>query len=210
VITLKQAFESVAMMIGWFALVTQFFLAIDNRTAPVAETAIRYVSYFTVEANALATFGFTILLVVRRTALGRWFSSQSALTAITVYMTVVGLVYNIVLRSLWKPTGLAWVNDELLHSVLPLLCIAYWVLYASAKRRLLWKVLPSWMLYPIVYCIYTMIRGSKTGWYPYPFLDAGVLGYSTVLINIGGMIAVFAGLAALFVVAAKRIYQNGG
>jgi hypothetical protein len=66
------------------------------------------------------------------------------------------------------------------------------------------------MLYPLAYSIYTMIRGRMMGWYPYPFLDAGVLGYPTVLMNIGGMIVVFFGVAALFVVIAKRIYQSGG
>jgi hypothetical protein len=64
------------MMAGWFGLVAQFFLAIDNRTAPVGETMIRYVSYFTIEANGLATCGFTVLLLARRTDLGRWFSRQ--------------------------------------------------------------------------------------------------------------------------------------
>jgi hypothetical protein len=198
------------MMTGWFTLVAQFFLAIDNRTAPVGETAIRYISYFTIEANGLATLGFTVLLVARRTAVGRWFSRQSVVTAITIYMVVVGLIYNIILRSLWRPGGLQWVVDELLHSVLPVGCIFYWVLYAAPKRRLLWKTVPSLTVYPLVYCIYTMIRGEMTGWYPYPFLDAGVLGYPRVLIYIGGMMVVFIGVAALFVVIAKRIYQNGG
>jgi hypothetical protein len=55
-----------------------------------------------------------------------------------------------------------------------------------------------------------MIRGEMTGWYPYPFLDAGVLGYPRALIYIGGVIVVFFGVAALFVVIAKRIYQSGG
>ncbi len=208
--TLKQVFETVTIMLGWFAIITQFFLAIDNRTVPVPETAIRFVSYFTIETNGLAALAFTVLLVGRRTRLGRWVGRQSVLTAITLYMTVVGLVYNIVLRSLWKPTGLAWVDDELLHSLLPVLWIVYWLLYASAKRRLLWKAVPSWMLFPLIYCIYTMILGDKTGWYPYPFLDADVLGYSRVLIHIGGMIGVFLGLGVLFVLTAKRIYQNGG
>ena len=208
--TFRQVFVIIAMMAGWFALIAQFFLAIDNRTAPVGETAIRYISYFTIEANGLATLGFTVLLVARRTVLGRWFSSQSVMTAITTYMVVVGLIYNIILRSLWKPEGLQWAVDELLHSVLPAGYAFYWLLYASAKKRLLWKSVPSWMVYPLVYCIYTMIRGEKTGWYPYPFLDAGVLGYSRVLIYIGGMIVVFFGVATLFVVIAKRIYQNGG
>ena len=99
-------------MVGWFALVAQFFLAIDNRTAPVGETAIRYISYFTIEANGLATLGFTVLLVARRTVLGRWFSSQSVMTAITTYMVVVGLTYNIILRSLWNPSGLEWVDRK--------------------------------------------------------------------------------------------------
>jgi len=210
VISLRQGFVIVAMMAGWFALVAQFFLAIDNRTAPVAEAAIRYMGYFTIEANGLATLGFTLLLVARRTAAGRWFSRQSVVTAITIYMVVVGLIYNIILRSLWKPSGLEWVVDELLHTVLPAGCVFYWLLYASAKKRLSWKTVPSWLLYPLFYCIYTMIRGGMTGWYPYPFLDADVLGYPRVLMNIGGMIVVFFGVAALFVVIAKRIYQNGG
>jgi hypothetical protein len=210
VTTFRQVFVIVAMMAGWFALVAQFFLAIDNRTAPAGETAIRYISYFTIEANGLATLGFTVLLVARRTVPGRWFSRQSVVTAITTYMVVVGLTYNIILRSLWKPSGLQWVVDELLHSVLPVGCVFYWLLYASAKKRLPWKAVPSWMLYPLAYCIYTMIRGGMTGWYPYPFLDAGVLGYPRVLLYIGGMIVVFFGVAALFVVVAKRIYQNGG
>ena len=206
----RQVFVIVAMMAGWFALVAQFFLAIDNRTAPVAEAAIRYISYFTIEANGLATLGFTVLLVARRTALGRWFSRQSVVTAITIYMVVVGVTYNIVLRSLWRPRGMELVVDELLHSVLPAAYVFYWLLYASAKRRLMWKIVPSWMLFPLAYCIYTMIRGVMTGWYPYPFFNAAVLGYPRVLINIGEMIVVFFGVAALFVVIAKRIYQNGG
>ena len=208
--TFRQVFVTIAMMTGWFTLLAQFFIAIDERTAPAGETAIRYISYFTIEANGLATLGFTVLLVARRTVLGRWFSRQSVVTAITLYMVVVGLVYNIILRSLWKPRGLQLVVDELLHSVLPVGCVFYWLLYASAKKRLLWKTVPLWMVFPLVYCIYTMIRGGMTGWYPYPFLDAGVLGYPTVLIHIGGMIVFFFGVATLFVVVAKRIYQNGG
>lgn len=198
------------MLLGFFAIIAQFFLAIDDRTAPVIETVVRFVSYFTIESNGLAALAFLVLLVGRRTALGRWVGQQSVLTAITLYMTVVGLVYNIFLRSMWKPGGLAWVNDELLHSLLPVLWVIYWLLYVSAKRRLLWKVVPSWMLYPLGYCIYTIIIGLKSGWYPYPFLDADVLGYPRVLIHIGGMIVVFSGLASLFVITAKRIYQNGG
>jgi hypothetical protein len=208
--TPKRVFEIAAMMLGCFAIVAQFFLAIDDKTAPALETAIRFVSYFTIESNGLATLAFLVLLVGRRTALRRWVNRQSVLTAITLYMTVVGLIYNIFLRSLWKPSGLAWVNDELLHSLLPVLWIAYWLLYVSAKKRLLWRVVPSWMLFPLGYCIYAMILGEESGWYPYPFLDACVLGYPRVLIHIGGMIVVFLGLSAIFVFVAKRIYQNGG
>jgi hypothetical protein len=71
VITFRQVFVIAVMMAGWFALVAQFFLAIDNRTAPVGETAIRYISYFTIEANGLATLGFTVLLLARRTVCGQ-------------------------------------------------------------------------------------------------------------------------------------------
>jgi hypothetical protein len=112
---------------------------------------------------------------------------------------VVGLVYNFVLRSLWDPQGIQWAVDEMLHSVLPVLFVVYWWLFV-AVRRLRWKTIPGWMLYPLFYCVFVMMRGASSGFYPYPFLDPVAVGYREVMWTIGGMILLF------FVVALALVW----
>ncbi|MFP3387086.1 Pr6Pr family membrane protein, partial [Tritonibacter sp. SIMBA_163] len=40
-----------------------------------------------------------------------------------------------------------------------------------------------WILYPVAYLIYTLLRGLVVEWYPYPFLDPGNGGYIQVAIS---------------------------
>jgi hypothetical protein len=44
------------------------------------------------------------------------------------------------------------------------------------------KALP-WLWYPLMYCVYVMIRGSFSGFYPYFFLNVTELGYGKALMN---------------------------
>ena len=50
---------------------------------------------------------------------------------------------------------------------------------------------------------YTLIRGHLSGHYPYPFMDAGQLGMSKVLINIGAMLVLFLVISLLLVAISK-------
>jgi len=115
-------------LLGWFALVGQFYLIILNRITSIPEIIIRYFSYFTILTNLLVAICCTALLTNRNSKIKSFFSRQNTLTAVAVYITVVGLVYNSILRFLWNPQGLQWIVDELLHSVIPLLFIAFWLL----------------------------------------------------------------------------------
>jgi hypothetical protein len=112
----------------------------------------------------------------------RFFKQPSVLTAVTVYILIVGLVYNLVLRSQWNPQGLQLLADNLLHSITPLFALLYWIVYVPAKE-ISWKQTPAWMLYPFFYLIYIMIRGSFSNFYPYFFIDVSKLGYTKAFTN---------------------------
>src|SRR4051812_38806133 len=101
-----------------------------------------------------------------------------------VYITVVGLVYNLILRQLWKPAGLQFVDDELLHSVIPFLFILYWLMFVP-KSELKWKDVLFWLIYPLIYLICILIRGALSGFYPYPFINTDDIGYYETFINSG-------------------------
>ena len=64
-----------------------------------------------------------------------------------------------------------------------------------------------WSIYPTMYLIYALIRGRPVGSYPYPFIDAGDLGYGRTLLNSIGLLFVFLALGALFV-ALGRAHQR--
>ena len=192
---------------GWFALAAQLYLIIQNRVASLAETVIRYFSFFTILTNIIVALGVTFLLLKPNSKWGNFFSRPATLTAVTVYITIVGIVYNAILRFLWQPQGLQKITDELLHTVIPILFILLWVFYIP-KSGLKYKSALSWMIYPLIYVIYTAIRGEITGYYPYPFIDVTQLGYSRVLINSVGLVVAFLGFSLFLIAIGKYMSRN--
>ncbi len=185
----RRVYLIILSMVAWFALIGQLYLIILNRNASVIVTLVRYISFFTILTNLLVALCSTILLRKKNNEVN-FFSRLKTITAIAVYITVVGLVYNLVLRFLWQPQGLQLIVDELLHTVVPVLFILFWLLFVP-KAGLKAKDILPWLLYPFVYVIYILIRGAMTGEYPYPFIDVVQLGYSKVFLNSGMLVIVF-------------------
>ncbi len=148
--------------------------------------------------NLIVAVCCTVLLKDSNSGLNKFFSKRNALTAIVVYITIVGLVYNTILRFLWKPEGLQWLIDELLHSVIPFLFIVFWLFFVEKGKIPLKNVL-AWLLYPLIYLIYILIRGAASSFYPYPFIDVEKIGYNKTLINSSGMLVAFLAVSILFV-----------
>ena len=134
----EQTFLIIGTAIAWFALLLQLYLIIFNRVESLPETIIRFFSFYTILTNILVAFCFTALLVKPNSRLGIFFSQPGALTATTINIFVVGLLYNLLLRQIFSSVGLQRLADELLHVVIPLFFILFWYLFAS-KDGLGWK-----------------------------------------------------------------------
>jgi hypothetical protein len=190
-------------LLSWFSLISQFYLIIENRQADILETVFRYFGYFTILTNILVALCFTALLFKQNGFFHR-FSTQ---TAIAVYIFVVALIYNTVLRGVVKPQGFAMVVDELLHVVMPMLFLAYWFLYADKKPAKWTQVLP-WLIYPLVYIVVILTRGSYARFYPYPFLNVNEFGLQKVLINCIWVSFAFVVISFLFIALAKGMSKR--
>lgn len=191
----SRIYPAILSLPGWFALIAQYYLMVRNGTLPPEELTIRFFSYFTILTNLLVAICNTALWLNPG---NRFFSSAGTQTALTVYILVVGIIYNAVLRWLWQPQGLQWVVDELLHSVIPVLSLVYWGLF-TARRRLEWKQCWPWLLYPLLYFVYILARGAVSGFYPYPFIEVNRIGITQALINALGIAGVFLLLSLLFI-----------
>lgn len=188
----KQSAKIIALigaLLGWFAVITQLYLMMKNRVLSAPETALRFFDFFTIDTNIIVALCFTYIFFGSKSRWGRFFSRASTITAITVYITIVGIVYNVVLRSTWNPYGMQKIVDELLHSVIPALFILFWLFFTPIEQ-LKWKNAFPWLIYPIIYMIYAMIFGAVTKFFPYPFVNANEIGYNKALMNAGAVLLV--------------------
>jgi hypothetical protein len=198
-----KAFLAVIAITSTFVLIGQCYFSIRNSHASLLEAIIRYLSYFTIESNILIAVASSVILLMPASTLGKFFSKSSTLSAIAVYIFIVALVYNLVLRGTWTPKGMERVNDELLHVVVPVLYLIYWLLFVP-KSRLTWNI-AWWLIYPVVYAIYTFVRGAFLNYYPYPFMDVNKLGAQRVILNTCGLVVAFLLFSWLFVAIGKLL-----
>jgi hypothetical protein len=197
-------YEIFGAIMGWLAVILQFYLILQNPSSSALATSIRFISYFTIQVNILVAICFTSLAWKKRGDGSGFFSRTSTRTALAVYIVIVGAVYNIVLRSIWDPKGLQRIVDESLHSIVPVLYTVYWLIFVP-KDNLHWKNVFAWAIFPFLYLIYILVRGAIVQEYPYPFVDVSELGYPRVLINSALLLLIFFGVSLLFIAIPKLI-----
>ncbi|KDN53790.1 Pr6Pr family membrane protein [Flavobacterium seoulense] len=185
-----------------FAVVSQFDLMLSNSTNTFLETTVRFFSFFTILTNSLVAGYFSFLIYNSLKHKKSIEFNFATLTSITVYISIVGLVYQVLLRHAWNPVGLQKIVDEMLHSVNPTLVLLYWFINKS-DHSLQYKHILSWLIYPLIYLVCVLVRGHFSNFYPYPFLNVNIIGFQKVIINSIGMTLLFIIISILFVWISK-------
>jgi hypothetical protein len=198
--------------LGWVALVAQLYLVLRSAraagTSPVGAT-ITYASYFTIIANTLMAVVLTTGAVDSASPDGAMFTDPRLVTAVVVYMTIVGLVYSLLLRGLVELAGAPLVLDRILHDIMPVVAVVYWIAFVP-KGRLRWRDAVIWLALPLGYIGWIVLRGVATGLYPYPFVDVGAIGYPRALVNTVGLTVAFWVVGLCYVAADRAIARRWG
>lgn len=164
------------------ALIALYAVAVQlRRTLDANDSPTNFFSLFTIQSSIYAA----LVLIF---APGRPLLRGAA----TLYMTITGVVFVVVLRD---HNLIPWVNT-MLHYVMPAVMLIAWLI---DPPLLLWsypRIAAVWLIYPTAYALYSLVRGARTGWYPYPFLDPRTSSLGGVAIAIAS-IAVFAAVIAL-------------
>ncbi|WP_458687894.1 Pr6Pr family membrane protein [Nocardia tengchongensis] len=152
---------------------------------------VNFFSYFTIQSNIL---GLIVLVVggLKDPAGRRW---QVLRGAATLYLTITLIIYAVLLADIDVQLTERWINDTL-HRVIPIVLIADWLLVAAALKPTV-KLILGWLVYPLAYGAYTLMRGPFADWYPYPFIDPREQGYGAVTIGLVVMAVVFAILGVI-------------
>jgi hypothetical protein len=203
------------------AMVAQMIRSVHVWTAAgvhdLSSLVANFFSFFTIDSNVLSVVSFlvgAVLLIAGRREGVNWTLFRACVTA---YMATTGIVYNTLLRGVELPQGttVAWSN-EVLHVIAPILVVADWLL-APDRTRLEWKAIAWVVSFPLVWTVYTMIRGplvfdeiaKRDYWYPYPFLNPNTApeGYVSVFFYMVLIAAVIGGVGAL-VIRVSRLRER--
>lgn len=174
-------------------------MAEHDRTAPEALWAI--MRFFTLWTNTL------VGLVMGWIALGR----RVPVSFLSCLMMAMILVSGVYYGLLFKPganTGLDHVVDVMLHTVIPLATAVYWLVFPD-KSGLRYGDTPWWQLYPIIYCVYALVRGLADGTYPYGFINPDLNGWMIVGRNIVLLALVFVACGLGLVALGRRLSRDG-
>ena len=193
-----RAFHLVTFLVAAFAVVLQLVLVIqghrvlDEHNRPDLGTRlVRYSSYLTIWFNVLVAWSTFTLATGRDRDTRLWRALR--LDAVVI-ATVGGLVHLFFLLPLLDLTGWDYVADKLLHMAVPALALVGWLVFGP-RRRAERRDLVPFLVVPVAWLAYTLVRGELVEWYPYPFIDVNEHGYAVVLVNALG-IAVAMVLAA--------------
>jgi hypothetical protein len=199
----RRGVEAVGAVVAWAAIAMQLYLYL-GRTAeaglPLVESLIRFVSFFTITTNTFVALVFTVSAFGRDG--GNFFRRPAVKAAVAVYIILVAVVYESVLRKMWHPVGLQLWVDIALHDAIPLIYLVYWLALAE-KVKLPWVSPVVWLAYPVTYLAWALLRGVVSGFYPYTIIDVSLHGFSTALRHSVVLLALFA-IAGVIVVAIDR------
>lgn len=173
------------------AIGRQFDISADSDTFD----AVNFFSYFTILSN----IGAVVVLgaLAARPALIDDHRFSTLRGAVTLYMFVTGLVYALVLKPALADVGMtdSWI-DYVVHVIGPIVVVGDW-LVSPPRARPPVRTMAGWLVFPVVWLVYTLVRAPRVDWYPYPFLDPDESGgYAGVAVACLGIAVLFVALAA--------------
>ena len=155
---------------------------------------VNFFSFFTILSNVFVSIVFVV---------SAWYLAQGRRPspaddvlrgASVLYMAITGVVYSLLLSGIDVDLSLSWVNLQL-HYIMPIVVVLDWLYQPQLSKLNVKRIIP-WLLFPLIYLVYTLVRGPIANWYPYPFLDpAQAGGYAGVALYCVGI------LGGLFVVS---------
>ncbi|HJQ71865.1 MAG TPA: Pr6Pr family membrane protein [Actinomycetota bacterium] len=176
-------------------LIVQVLVVADRRAGffdTSTERALNVFAFFTIQSNIIV--GITSLVLALRADPTSMMFRVARLTGV-VAIAITFVVFHVAIAHLFEFESWSLVADRILHAIVPILAVVGWLMYgprALATRRVLWLSL----VFPVAWCIFTLIRGALVGWYPYHFIDVGELGYAKVGVNCLWVAVLYLGVAA--------------
>ena len=164
-------------LLGFSAVVTEVATIVERGVF----NAANFFSFFTIEGNILLSLA--LILGAIAVASGKKSKKLDTFRGFTVtMMIIVGIGFAVLLSGLENValTAVPW-DNIVLHYIMPVVALIDFIV-DPPKAKLAFKKGLLWLLFPLIYLFYSLIRGANVGWYPYPFLNPNVSSVSAIIV----------------------------
>lgn len=184
---------------GWAALALQYLLMVGPAEGwTVVTRTVQYFSFFTILANILVAAAFTGPLLKPTRHVAQWTARPDVRAAAATYIVIVAAVYHLLIAPYWRPQGLTFGVNVVLHYLTPAAFVLDW-LWFTPRGGLRWTDPLRWLAFPLAFGAWTLIHGLTTHWWPYGFVDVDALGLGRVLTVFAALLTVFVAVGLAFV-----------
>ena len=197
----------VTAVLGVIGVGIQFYFSFTAKLTQgfsVLYAANHYFSFFTAIVNTSIAVLLLAYYFYPESKLSKWFKKTTNNTAIAVYIMIVSLIYYTLLLNNKPLLPAEMVATHILHGYVPLAYLGLWF-FRFRNGDLNYSDSFRWVLFPLLYFIYLLIRGAVLDAYPYFFVNVVKLGYPMVLLYAVGILGVFLISGLSLVVIDRRI-----
>ena len=168
-------------------------------------------SHFTYQSNLLA--GVVLVLgaiVFARYQNPAWWDLIRGIAVISIMVT--GIVYAVLLEGVYNPfttSEFTWASS-VMHQLIPIVLLLDLIIVPLGPRTPFSRVV-FYLIYPLLYLGWFLLRGPHTGYYPYDFINPNEdgNGYTGVLITCGMLLLVFI-VIGLAIIGYSRVRRTPG
>ncbi|NMD42202.1 MAG: Pr6Pr family membrane protein [Firmicutes bacterium] len=180
------------------------YLTVFDRVEGFKALSLRY---FTIQSNILVALALLYFLIYPENSRFRAIVRGSVLLSIII----TGLVFHLLLVPQSSELFVRGIDlpGHLTHTVAPLGFLLDWALF-DRKGQMRPADLPFWTAYPLLYWLFSIVQGARTGFYPYFFMDLGRLGWGGACSWLAVLTAVFLLIGALLTGADRLLGRAAG
>lgn len=205
-----KAFRLKTAILGFLGIVIQGYFTINRRIEEGHSFAYGlnyYFTYFTVLVNSFLVVILTSSVFFPEGRLSKWFKKSTNSAALTVYILIVGIIFYALLFDRTKPFGIDQLATHVLHGYVPLTYTLMWF-FDFRQNDLKHKHSLNWLIFPIFYFVYVLVRGAVIDAYPYFFVNAGKYGYGMVAMYALGILLFFLFMGNILILIDNKIKKN--
>ncbi len=161
--------------------------------------------FFTTQSNLLVSLTLIYFLFFPHPSRIRVIVRGSVMLCIAI----TGLVFHFLLVSHYPEYFSSGVDfrGHLTHTIAPIGYILDWLLF-DHKKLMHFSHIRYWVIYPLLYWLVTVFRGTFSGVYPYFFMDIDKIGLGSALLWLLMLFAIFV-LLGLIIISADNLNLPG-